>query len=119
MTTTYYTFRTRKVKVSGGTDLMTLVPVAQSNTVSDQAPAKAEIIDFNFCRRHEETRQAWKALTDAARSNRPAEDVPAAKAARPAAEPKKLSLTERAELLSSAAVVVTALSAAAVLLSSL
>lgn len=118
MTTTYYTFRTRRVKVSGGADLMTLVPIAQSNPISDQAPPRAEILDFNFCRSHQETQQAWKALTDAARSDRLATEAPAEEAEHPAA-PTKLSLHDRIELLASAAVITTALSAAAVLLSSL
>lgn len=119
MTTTYYTFRTRRVKVSGGSDRITLVPVAQANTAPDREAPAAKVVDFNLCRRHQETRRAWQALTEAAQSKRPAAEAPVSEAEQPAAEAKRLSLPERIELLASASVLVTALSAAAVLLSSL
>lgn len=67
MTTTYYTFRTRKVKVSGGPDLVTLVPEVQTAPAPRSAgEAKGEVLDFDFCRKHMETKNAWKALAQAA-----------------------------------------------------
>ena len=51
MTTTYYTFRTRKVKVSGGPDLVTLVPEVQTAPAPRSAgEAKGEVLDFDFWR---------------------------------------------------------------------
>jgi hypothetical protein len=63
MDTIYYNVRARKVKVSGGADLLTFdrTPVA--------APAGApagEVLDFARCRQRLETKAAWKELTDAA-----------------------------------------------------
>lgn len=59
MDTTYYSFETRKIKVSGGTDLLTLVPAAVPT-----APA-GEVLDFDRCRRKLETKAAWKGLAQA------------------------------------------------------
>lgn len=142
MTTAYYTFQTRKVKVSGGPDLLSLVPVAHTEAQAAQDDGKvlalkafggvisqagtreapqAEILDFDFCRRHMETRNAWKALTQAAEDeeqpgeerweavDRPENEAPRA--------PRKWQVSEGLELMASAAVIVTALSAAAAFLS--
>lgn len=115
MTTTYYTFRTQRVKVSGGADLLTLVPVAQ------HAPAegrrKAEIIDFDVCRKHAETRQAWDTLSQTARKSKLTEEIRATEEPETPSQPARPSGTERMELIASAAVIVTALSAAAAFLS--
>lgn len=59
MDTTYYTFETRKIKVSGGADLLTLVPAA-----APASPA-GEVLDFDRCRRKLETKAAWKGLARA------------------------------------------------------
>lgn len=59
MDTTYYSFETRKIKVSGGTDLLTIVPAA-----APAAPA-GEVLDFDRCRRKLETKAAWKGLARA------------------------------------------------------
>ena len=51
MDTIYYTLNTRRVKVSGGADLLTFVPAP--------APAPAErgqVLDFARCRQRLETR---------------------------------------------------------------
>ena len=88
MTTTYYTLLTRKVKVSGGHDLLKVVPVAhpEATPVSAdgkilapkafggtlpqvEAGAQAEILDFALCRKHMETKEAWDALRDAAQED--------------------------------------------------
>lgn len=146
MTTAYYTFQTRKVKVSGGPDLLSLVPVAHTEAQAAQddgkvlAPKafggsipqagtqeapKAEILDFSLCRKHMETRNAWKALARAAEEEeRPGEelweerweavDCPENEA--PQAS-RKWQVSERLELIASGAVILTALSAAAAFLS--
>ena len=58
MDTVYYHLNARKVKVSGGADLVTFVPVAAP------APAeqKGEVLDFARCRQRLETKDAWKTL---------------------------------------------------------
>lgn len=61
MDTTYYTFETRKIKVSGGADLLTIVPAAAA---APAAPA-GEVLDFDRCRRKLETKAAWKGLAQA------------------------------------------------------
>lgn len=146
MTTAYYTFQTRKVKVSGGPDLLSLVPVAHTEAQAAQddgkvlAPKafggsipqagtqeapKAEILDFSLCRKHMETRNAWKALARAAEEEeQPGEelweerweavDCPENEA--PQAF-RKWQVSERLELIASGAVILTALSAAAAFLS--
>lgn len=59
MDTTYYSFETRKIKVSGGADLLTVVPAA-----APASPA-GEVLDFDRCRRKLETKAAWKGLARA------------------------------------------------------
>lgn len=61
MDTTYYSFETRKIKVSGGTDLLTIVPAA----VAAPASPAGEVLDFDRCRRKLETKAAWKGLAQA------------------------------------------------------
>lgn len=61
MDTTYYSFETRKVKVSGGADLLTVVPAA----VPAPASPAGEVLDFERCRRKLETKAAWKGLAQA------------------------------------------------------
>jgi len=65
MDTVYCNLSARRLKVSGGPDLLRLVatPVA--------APAAAgagEVLDFERCRRRLETKAAWKDLEAAART---------------------------------------------------
>lgn len=148
MTTAYYTFHTRKVKVSGGPDMLTLVPVAQAepSTVSadgkvlapgafggklpsatpeteEKSETKAEILDFALCRKHVETRNAWNSLARAAREDE--EDDPDTRweAVEREEEPddREPSQRERTmnylELCATAAVIITALSAAIAFLS--
>lgn len=146
MTTAYYTFQTRKVKVSGGPDLLSLVPVAHTEAQAAQDDGKvlalkafggvipqagtrearkAEILDFDFCRRHMETKSAWKALTQAAEDGEQSgeelweerwEAVDRPENGGPRAS-RKWQVFEGLELIASAAVIVTALSAAAAFLS--
>ena len=143
MTTMYYTLLTRKVKVSGGADLLKVVPVARPQEtpvsadgkilapkefggklpqVEGENGAKAEILDFALCRKHMETKDAWNALKDAAEEDFsetcwiPAEpgvegeETPA----QPTAKEKAMTMLE---LCASAAVLLTALSAAIAFLS--
>ncbi len=145
MTTAYYTFRTRKVKVSGGPDLLTLVPVAQAESsvasadgkilapkafggklpqVEDKSETRAEILDFNLCRKHAETRDAWQSLARAARGEDEEDDPDTRWEAveqedegsdrEPTSREKTLNYLE---LCASAAVIITALSAAIAFLS--
>lgn len=153
MTTAYYTFQTRKVKVSGGPDLLSLVPVAHTEAqaaqddgkvltpkdfggsipqAGTQEAPKAEILDFSLCRKHMETRNAWKALARAAEEEeQPGEPgdgdefldtrwAPvegAEESLEPQGAPGKWQVSERLELIASGAVILTALSAAAAFLS--
>ncbi len=107
METVYYHLNARKVKVSGGADLLTFVPVA------DAAPA-GEILDFDRCRRKLETKAAWKDLERAARAAEPShEDGDGGEAD---SRPRRSSRRERAagwlELAASAGVILVSLSAA-------
>ena len=140
MTTMYYTLLTRKVKVSGGADLLKVVPVARPEATPVSADGKilaprefggklsqveignepkAEILDFALCRKHMETKNAWEALREAAQ-----EDVQETRWApveneeesAPLPTPKEKAMT-LLELCASAAVILTALSAAIAFLS--
>ena len=69
MDTTYYTFQTRKIKASGGAELVSFVPSLQPDPQAREAAAPAgEVLNFDLCRRRLETRAAWKDLTAAAQS---------------------------------------------------
>lgn len=62
MDTTYYSFETKKIKVSGGADMLAVVPAA-----APASPA-GEVLDFALCRRRLETKAAWKGLAQAVES---------------------------------------------------
>ena len=73
MDTTYYTFQTRKIKASGGAELVSFVPSLQPDpqakiAVTPSAAPTGEVLNFDLCRRRLETRAAWKDLTAAAQS---------------------------------------------------
>ena len=68
MDTTYYTFQTRKIKASGGAELVTFLPTPQPAPKADDHTAAGEVLNFDLCRRRLETRAAWKDLTAAARN---------------------------------------------------
>lgn len=60
MDTVYYNLKARRVKVSGGEELVTFVPAP--------APAPAgEVLDFARCRQKLERKNAWRALERTAR----------------------------------------------------
>lgn len=106
MDTIYYNLNARKVKVSGGADLITFVPVTTA------VGAKGEVLDFERCRRRLETKQAWGAFEEAA------EEPWAEQEACPVVEPH--GRRERAanwlEIGASAAVILVCLAAAAAFL---
>ena len=81
MDTIYYNLSAKRVKVSGGADLLTFV------TAPAAAPAPGavgEVLDFARCRQRLETREAWKELSRTAEavsfSDEAPEEVPAAAA---------------------------------------
>ena len=139
MTTAYYTFQTRKVKVSGGADLLTLVPVVKAKAPAVSADGKVlapaafggklpreahasrgEVLDFDLCRKHMETKNAWNSLRQAAGEQEedfldtrwaPAEDVGEQEAFVPQSKARDIL-----ELSASAAVILPALRGAAVFL---
>ncbi len=111
MDTVYYTLNTRRVKVSGGPDLVRLIPAAPAAA----RPHGGEILDLELCRKRLETKNAWKEL---ARTAREAAEEWDGEETLPAAP---VSRQERAgawlELGATAAVLLTAISAAAAFLS--
>lgn len=60
---TYYNLKTRRVKVSGGEELVTFVP-------APAAKPAGEVLDFEQCRRKLERQNAWKELERAAHAPR-------------------------------------------------
>lgn len=105
MDTVYYHLQAKRVKVSGGADLVTFLP--SSAPVSGQG--KGEVLDFARCRQRLETKAAWKELRRAATS--PEEDIFTES---PAPQPG-FSRRERAagwlELCASAAVIAVSIAA--------
>ena len=106
METVYYHLNARKVKVSGGADLVSFVPVA--------APApqegRGQVLDFAQCRQRLETKAAWRELTLAA------QEIPQVpEPGEPAAAPTPVSRREQTsnwlELCASAAVIAVSVAA--------
>lgn len=106
MDTIYYNLRTRRVKVSGGADLLTFVPTP----IPTPQPHQAQVQDFDRCRRHLETKAARRPLN---------QTVQATPESAPEPEPQQSprSRQERTanwlELGASAAVILLCLAAAA------
>ena len=106
MDTTYYTFQSRKIKASGGAELVTFVPAVQPAPQADDTPHAGEVLNFDLCRRRLETRSAWKDLTAAAHAAGAVEiteeqDVPVSPR-RPAHGKKARAREPWAEILASA-----------------
>lgn len=110
METTYYHLNARRVKVSGGADLVTFVPSVSPVPAGE----KGEVLDFARCCRRLETKAAWKELA------RAAEEAPRTGEGEetlwePAEAPAPLSRRERTagwmELCASAAVIAVSLAA--------
>ena len=62
MDTIYYHLNAKRVKVSGGADLLTFV---STPALAPEAPA-GEVLDFARCRQRLETKNAWKDLVTTA-----------------------------------------------------
>lgn len=62
METVYYRLQAKRMKVSGGADLVTFLPT--SAPVPGQG--KGEVLDFARCRQRLETKAAWRELRQAA-----------------------------------------------------
>lgn len=104
MDTIYYNLSAKRVKVSGGADLLTFV------TAPAAAPAPGavgEVLDFARCRQRLETREAWKELSRTAEavsfSDEAPEEVPAAAAVRRERRESRLDLVVSVALLLTAA----------------
>lgn len=63
MDTIYYNLQAKKIKVSGGADLVTFVPTA----VPAPVRGGGEVLDFSRCRQRLETKAAWRELAQTAR----------------------------------------------------
>lgn len=110
MDTVYYHLNARKVKVSGGSDLVTFVPV--SAPVPQEGP-KGQVLDFARCCRRLETKTAWKELSAVAEEASWTEEEPEMTAPRPRRERAAGWL----ELLASAAVIAVSVAAVIAFLS--
>ena len=65
MDTIYYNVSTRRVKVSGGPDLLTFVPTVVPAPAPQNRAAGGEVLDFARCRQRLETKAAWQDLARA------------------------------------------------------
>lgn len=108
MDTTYYNLKVRKVKVSGGADLLTLVPAPASAS----APA-GQVLDFDLCRRRLETRRAWKELTETAQAPAQEAEPEPAQCLPPPARARHERAALWLEMGASAAVILVSLAAVA------
>ena len=108
METTYYSFDARKIKVSGGADLLTFVPASVPTPVGEEA----QILDFDRCRRHLETKRAWKDLAARVEEEPEEEFTEEFSAPRPRRERRERAAT-LLELAATAAVLLVSLAAAA------
>lgn len=111
MDTIYYTLNTRRVKVSGGADLLTFVP-----TPAPVPAERGQVLDFARCRQRLETKEAWEELSRTAEAvSCPEEDlrdVPAPTATSVRRERRESWL----DLMVSAALLFTAVTASAAFL---
>ncbi|MCI8651674.1 MAG: hypothetical protein HFF05_04420 [Oscillospiraceae bacterium] len=109
MDTIYYNVSTRRVKVSGGPDLLTFVPTVVPAPAPQNRAAGGEVLDFARCRQRLETKEAWKQL------NQTAQDAPEVRQACEEEALPALTRRERAanwlELSTSAAVIAVSLAA--------
>ena len=109
MDTVYYHVNARRVKVSGGADLVTFQPVS----LPAPGETKGEVLDFARCRQRLETKAAWRELAQAA-------DGLSGEEGRRSPAQSALSRRERAagwlELCASAAVIAVSLAAVAAFL---
>lgn len=106
MDTVYYNLKARRIKVSGGEELVTFVPAP--------APKPAgEVLDFARCRQKLERKTAWKRLTEAAQEEGTEKGwTSAASSAEAEPVPRRSRGVERLELAATLAVTLVSLSAA-------
>lgn len=106
MDTVYYNLKARRIKVSGGEELVTFVPAP--------APKPAgEVLDFARCRQKLERKTAWKRLTEAAQEDGAEERwAPAEPGMKAEPAPRPGRGMERLELAATLAVTLVSLSAA-------
>ena len=107
MDTIYYNLSAKRVKVSGGADLLTFV------TAPAAAPAPGavgEVLDFARCRQRLETKAAWRELTLAAQEA-PQEPEPAELSAAPATPSRRERASAWLELCASAVTIAVGVAA--------
>lgn len=110
MDTIYYNLSAKRVKVSGGADLLTFVP-----TPAPQPAAPAgQVLDFARCRQRLETKTAWKDLvrTAAEAPQTPSEE----EAVIPASPRERKEVPVWLDVAASLAVIAVALAATAAFL---
>lgn len=111
MDTIYYHLNAKKVKVSGGADLVTYIPEGLSAPAGDSP--RGEVLDFAACRQRLETKSAWKDLTAIARDTALPEtdpgDLPTPETAAPRA--RRSHGGDWLELCASAAILLVSLAA--------
>lgn len=108
MDTLYYNVNAKRVKVSGGPDLVRLVPEPVAAPVA--LPREERVLDFDRCRRELETKAAWQRLERTAHET---EDSAGEEAAQYAPLPRREQASQWLEVAASAAIIV--MCAAAVL----
>lgn len=112
MDTIYYHLNARRVKVSGGADLVSFVPTA----APAPAEGKGEVLDFARCRQRLETKEAWKNLTLAAQEPSQPEDLPEVPLSQAAPQSRRERCAGWMELLATASIIAVSLAAVAAFL---
>ena len=111
MDTIYYNLSAKRVKVSGGADLLTFVTAPAAATAPG---AVGEVLDFARCRQRLETKNAWKDLVQTAEQTAGAEDTVEEMASAPRTVRKQAPVW--LDVAASLAVIATALAATAAFL---
>ena len=111
MDTIYYNLSAKRVKVSGGADLLTFV------TAPAQRPAASggQVLDFDRCRQRLETKTAWRELVQTAETVEDAAEEPAEEL--PACRRERKQAPVWLDVVASLAVIAMALAATAAFLS--
>lgn len=107
MDTVYYNVNAKRVKVSGGPDLVRLEPVPVAAPAA--RPRETRVLDFDRCRRALETKAAWQRLEQAARES---EDHAGEEQGAYTPLPRTQRASQWLELAASAAIIVMCVSAA-------
>lgn len=105
MDTVYYNLKARRVKVSGGEELVTFIP--------SPAPAPAgEVLDFARYRQKLERKNAWRALERTAREPESAGEAEESSGEKKVGTVRRERMGNWLELAATAAVILVSLSAA-------